>query len=107
LLRGGVASTIARQLGNPVRAVSVGLLTPERASMLMPKATVNEYHLLAGWKHEVRGPGQVAPIESVTVAHLVNEPPHRKLGLRILFADTTHMGADFLRCSFRHAVAAG
>jgi hypothetical protein len=56
----------------------------------MPKAPVNEDNGVAARKNEIRRAGQVAPVESKAVTHLVSGAAHGKFGKRIPTSNSTH-----------------
>jgi hypothetical protein len=66
----------------------------------MPKTAVDKYHLVPGWKHEVRFAWKVCPMEAETVPEAMNKAPHRHFGLRVLVADCAHVLAAIHKSSF-------
>jgi hypothetical protein len=76
--------------------------------MLMPKATVHKDHLMPGWKHEVRFPGESVDVQPKSVTHPMDQPSHEDLGRCIRATDQRHNSASFFwRESIRHGFAQG
>ena len=60
------------------------------AVVAVPEATVDEDYLAPRPEHEVGAPGQVAPVETVAIAHPVQEPAHGHFGAGVLLPNRGH-----------------
>lgn len=58
--------------------------------MRVPKAAVDENDLFPLAKNKVWRPWKVSPMETISIAHTMNETSHDHLGFCVLLADTAH-----------------
>jgi hypothetical protein len=70
------------------------------ASVLMPKASMYKDYHLPGAKNKVRIARQVPRVETVAVAHAVNQTANNHLRLRVSIADSGHTLASFRFCQW-------
>ena len=83
------ARSVPFQLRNPVIAVGLGKARglAGGVGVLVPETAVNENHLPTARKHEVGAARQVMPVQTVPVAHSVDQAADSELGLRVLAAN--------------------
>jgi hypothetical protein len=62
--------------------------------MTMPKAPVDENHLSAFSKNNIRAAWQIFQVKSVAVAHAVHKAPHYHLRPRIATTYLCHAGTS-------------
>src|SRR6185437_13719876 len=105
-----VAAAVGEELGLPVGAIRGGSSVGRAARMLVPEAAVDEDHLAAAGKHQVRRAGQVAAVQTVAVAGAVDQAADEQLRLSVLAADARHDRASLRfgeRVHFREACTDG
>jgi len=90
----GVSRLVPRQLRFPKLALR-SRLPVLAASVLMPKAPMYEDYHLPGAENKVRIARQVPRVETVAVAHAVNQAANDHLRLRVSVADAGHTLASF------------
>lgn len=70
----------------------------------MPKATMDEYQLVARYQNDVRFAREIRAMQAVSVPHSVNDPTHQQLWLRVLGAHQLHPIAALLGRQVVHAL---
>lgn len=60
------------------------------AGVTMPEATVDEHYLSLLHEHQVRGAGEIRPVQPEPVSEAMRKAPDRQLGHGILAADASH-----------------
>jgi hypothetical protein len=61
----------------------------------MPEASMNKNHLLSSGENKIRRAWQIAPMKTVTKAHLMDDPAHDHFGFRISVPNARHPFAAF------------
>ena len=59
----------------------------------MPKAAMDEYHLLAGVEDEVRSPRKCHDVQAVSVSDAIQETAYNQFRLGVGASDATHLRA--------------
>ena len=100
-----VALHVALELAAPI--VVAGFRQPAfgAAGVPVPEAAVYENHHPALAKHQVRAPGQAAPMQAEAVALGVQGAAHDEFRLGVNAANAAHQSAAFLRRERVHAAA--
>jgi hypothetical protein len=63
--------------------------------MPVPKAAMHENRLAKSGEDKIGAPGQVAPVQTITITHAVNEATHHHFRLGVLGPNTSHALATF------------
>lgn len=87
-----------------VRSRSVRNLA-RRIRMLVPEAPVYENHFPPTAKHHIGPTRKVVPVETISVSHGVDQPPHRNLRFHALAPYRAHVEASYFRAYPIHCAA--
>jgi hypothetical protein len=61
--------------------------------MAMPKAAMNEDHLLPKRKYDIRPSWQRSVVQPISIPHRIEHPPDTQLWSRVLSLDRSHVPA--------------
>lgn len=86
-----VALYIALELWCPVRTIRFWQPAFTARAVLVPKTTVDENHLAAAWKNQVRFARKVFDVQPVSESQAVDELAHDHFRRSIFAADAPHV----------------
>src|ERR1700728_3787963 len=75
---------------------------PARATVPMPKTTVDEHHASSGGKHNIRSSGQVFSVQPEPISKPMKHRSYQEFRPRVPPANAGHYAASFLPWEYIH-----
>ena len=103
-----ISHLVAPEFRNPIILIRTRETISLRTVVLVPKTSVDEDHLAAAGKGQIRAAGQIFAMEPIAVSHTVRQTAHDHFQARILALDRLHDAASHFRSfSCRHSPLQG